>query len=388
MSAAVEDIPTAEMGGPRLGSPAIVLENITRDFDGTRAVDALNLSIPRGEVFGFLGPNGAGKTTTLKMLAGLISPTSGRAIVAGEQVLPGAVSLSIGRKVGFLAEEPRFYPWMRAREFLVFIGRIFGLETRAAAERADILLQAMGLAERGEDKIRGYSRGMRQRLGIAHALMGDPEVLLLDEPASALDPIGRKEILELISSLRGKTTIVMSSHVLEDVQRVCTWVGVIRQGRLLVESPLRDLLKKYARPAYRLELSSAEERRAVAQALAPEPWLVECVEEGAALRLLVDDHIAAQVRVPAILAGLAAHLTSFEMETPSLEDVFIRLVTEGDHADDAAVGPARPGVVRSEDAGLETTQPGGARTDGAAVETARLGVAPSHDAGDERGGAR
>jgi ABC-2 type transport system ATP-binding protein len=307
------------------------------------------------------------------MLAGLISPTSGRAIVAGEQVLPGAVSLSVGRKVGFLAEEPRFYPWMRAREFLVFIGRIFGLETRAAAERADILLQAMGLAERGEDKIRGYSRGMRQRLGIAHALMGDPEVLLLDEPASALDPIGRKEILELIGSLRGKTTIVMSSHVLEDVQRVCTWVGVIRLGRLLVESPLRDLLKKYARPAYRLELSNAVERRAVAQALAPEPWLVECVEEGAALRLLVDDHIAAQVRVPAVLAGLAAHLTSFEMETPSLEDVFIRLVTEGDRADGERA---------------DRGQADGGRAGGAAAEGAQPTRGRGNEGGAEQGGAR
>lgn len=343
---AAEGTPPAVTDRSSAEAPAIVLEELTRDFDGTRAVDSLSLNIPHGEVFGFLGPNGAGKTTTLKILAGLISPTSGKATVAGEQVLPGAVSLAVGRKVGFLAEEPHFYPWMRGREFLVFIGRIFGLEAAAAAERADELLQAMGLAERGEDKIRGYSRGMRQRLGIAHALMGDPEVLLLDEPASALDPIGRKEILELIGSLRGRTTIVMSSHVLEDVQRVCTWVGVISQGRLLVESPLKDLLQRYARPAYRLEVSGAEERRSVAKALASEAWLVECIEEGAALRLLVDDHVAAQVRVPAILTGLSAHLIAFEMETPSLEDVFIRLVTEGAVARGAVTEGAVAGGAR------------------------------------------
>jgi ABC-2 type transport system ATP-binding protein len=166
-------------------------------------------------------------------------------------------------------------------------------------------------------------------LGIAHALMGDPEVLLLDEPASALDPIGRKEILELIGSLRGRATIVMSSHVLDDVQRVSTWVGVIRNGRLLAESPLRELLKLYARPAYTLEVGGPEERGAVQQALASEPWLVECVEEGTSLRLLVDDQSAAQERVPAILASLSAHLIAFETETPSLEDVFIRLITDG-----------------------------------------------------------
>ncbi|MHB1342868.1 MAG: ABC transporter ATP-binding protein [Thermoleophilia bacterium] len=320
---------------PSAGSAAIELDGLTRDFDGTRAVDALSLRVPQGEVFGFLGPNGAGKTTTLKMLAGLISPTSGRAIVAGETVTPGTASLALRRKVGFLAEEPRFYPWMTAREFLVFVGRLFGLTTVAAATKADDLLAAMGLADRAEDKIRGFSRGMKQRLGIAHALMGDPEVLLLDEPASALDPIGRKEILELIGALRGRATIVMSSHVLEDVQRVAGWVGVIRRGRLMAEGSLHELLNRYARPAYRLEVSGPEERAAVAKALSAEPWLVETVEEGVALRLLVDDHLAAQARVPVVLAEVGAHLTAFATETPSLEDVFIRLVTNPESGDDA-----------------------------------------------------
>lgn len=314
---------------------AIELDGLTRDFGGTRAVDALSLRVPQGEVFGFLGPNGAGKTTTLKMLAGLISPTSGRAMVAGETVTPGTASIALRRKVGFLAEEPRFYPWMKAREFLVFVGRLFGLEAVAALTRADDLLAAMGLTERADHKIRGFSRGMRQRLGIAHALMGDPEVLLLDEPASALDPIGRKEILELIGSLRGRATIVMSSHVLEDVQRVAGWVGIIRRGRLMAEGPLNELLGLYARPAYRLEVNGPEERAAMVKALSVESWLVETVEEGGALRLLVDDHLAAQARVPVVLAEVGAHLTSFATETPSLEDVFIRLVTDPESGDDA-----------------------------------------------------
>lgn len=314
---------------------AIELEALTRDFGGTRAVDGLTLSVPQGEVFGFLGPNGAGKTTTLKMLAGLLSPTSGRAIVAGESVKPGDASVALRRKVGFLAEEPRFYPWMQAREFLVFVGRLFGLETAASGAKADGLLAAMGLADRAHDKIRGYSRGMRQRLGIAHALMGDPEVLLLDEPASALDPIGRKDILELIRSLGGRATIVMSSHVLEDVQRVAGSVGIIREGRLMAQGPLHEMLRDFARPAYRLEVDGPEERAAVRRALAGEPWLVETLEEGAALRLLVDDPVAAQIRVPAVLAGVGAHLTGFVMETASLEDVFIRLVS-GPTAEDGA----------------------------------------------------
>ncbi|MCZ7661487.1 MAG: ABC transporter ATP-binding protein [Thermoleophilia bacterium] len=219
------------------GLHAIESAALTRDFDGFRAVDDLSLHVPRGEVYGFLGPNGAGKTTTLKMLAGLISPTSGSARVAGEEVRPGGTSLALRRRVGFLAEEPSFYPWMQAGEFLEFVGRLFGLDRAAAKARADELLVVVDLTERGNDRIRGFSRGMRQRLGIAQALVGNPDVLLLDEPASALDPLGRREILDLIASLRGRATIIMSSHVLDDVQRISDSVGILRRGRLLAESP-------------------------------------------------------------------------------------------------------------------------------------------------------
>ena len=236
---------------------AIELDGLTRDFGGTRAVDGVTLSVPTGAVYGLLGPNGAGKTTTLKMLAGLLSPTSGTARVAGETVRPGESSLDLRRQVGFLAEEPAFYGWMTAREFLVFVGEIFGQDKRRAVERAAELLEAVGLGDRGDSRIKGFSRGMRQRLGIAQALMGEPRVLLLDEPASALDPIGRKEILELIGSLQARATIVMSSHILDDVQRVSTWVGVMNKGRLIAEAPLESLLQSHAQPVFRLEVAEA-----------------------------------------------------------------------------------------------------------------------------------
>lgn len=302
---------------------------LTRDFNGLRAVDALSLHVPRGEVYGFLGPNGAGKTTTLKMLAGLISPSSGWARVAGEEVRPGDTSLALRRRVGFLAEEPAFYPWMEAGEFLEFVGRLFGLERTAARARASELLEVVDLADRRRDRIRGFSRGMRQRLGIAHALMGDPEVLLLDEPASALDPIGRKEILDLIASLRGRATIVMSSHVLDDVQRVSTSVGILRRGRLLVEAPLGDLLRSFARPVFHVEVGAAERER-VATVLRGESWLLDLVPEGGGLRVLVSDPERAQLRIPVLVAAERAHLVGLTMDTPSLEDVFLQLVSEDD----------------------------------------------------------
>jgi len=317
---------------------AIELDGLTRDFDGFRAVDHLTLGVPRGEVYGFLGPNGAGKTTTLKMLAGLLAPTAGRATVAGEPVGSGTSSLSLRRKVGFLAEEPSFYPWMTAVESLVFVGRLFGAETAEAKRRADELLKIVDLAGRRKDRIRGFSRGMRQRLGIAQALMGKPEVLLLDEPASALDPIGRKEILDLIASLRGEATIVMSSHVLDDVQRVSTWVGILQEGRLLAEAPLEELLLRYAQPVFHLEVAGLQERERVATRLRGEPWLREIVGEGGGLRILVADPEAAQLRIPGLVAETEAHLVEFATVTPTLEDVFIHLVRGEAPPDDGPRG--------------------------------------------------
>ena len=305
---------------------AIELERLTRDFGGVRAVDDLTLSVPEGEIYGFLGPNGAGKTTTLKMLAGLISPTAGQARVAGEAVGPGTSSMGVRRKVGFLAEEPSFYPWMNAEESLVFVGRLFGLESADAKSRAQSLLGVVDLTDRRRDRIRGFSRGMRQRLGIAQALMGRPAVLLLDEPASALDPIGRKEILDLIAGLRGEATIIMSSHVLDGVQRVSTWVGILRKGRLLVEAPLDTLLQSHARPVFRAEVADHEERTRLSALLRQEPWLQEVVEEAGGLRVLAADPLAAQLRIPALVAEAGAHLVEFVTVTPTLEDVFLSLV--------------------------------------------------------------
>ncbi len=314
---------------------AIELDSLTRDFAGTRAVDGVTLGIPTGAVYGLLGPNGAGKTTTLKMLAGLLSPTSGTARVAGEVIRPGESSLDLRRQVGFLAEEPAFYGWMTAREFLVFVGRIFHQDRPRAEERATELLEAVGLSDRGDSRIKGYSRGMRQRLGIAQALMGEPRVLLLDEPASALDPIGRKEVLGLIGRLQSRATIVMSSHILDDVQRVSTWVGVMNKGRLITEAPLESLLQSHAQPVFRLEV--AEDLPGITAALRAEPWLLEAVPEGGGLRILARDPREAQRRVPALVAALGVRLVEFVTVTPSLEDVFIHLVgAEG--ADAAAPG--------------------------------------------------
>lgn len=307
--------------------PAIRTERLTKLFRGFRAVDELSMNVPRGEIYGFLGPNGAGKTTTLRMLAGLISPSAGEALVAGERVRPGESSPDLRRRVGFLAEDPAFYPWMTASEAVAFVERLHGSSAARAKARAAELLDTVGLSARSSDRVRGFSRGMRQRLGIAVALAADPDVLLLDEPASALDPIGRKDILDLIGMLHGRATILMSSHVLDDVQRVSSWVGILNRGRLVVESPLPELLKSYAAPSFHLEI--AGDREAMRAALRNRPWVHEVVEEAGGLRILASDPAAAQREIAQVVAERGEALLEFTMAMPSLEDVFLRLIGDG-----------------------------------------------------------
>ena len=213
---------------------SVHVDNLKKYYGAVHALDGLQLEVAPGTIFGFLGPNGAGKTTTLRILTGLARPTSGTAQVAGVDVLKDRNQLS--RHIGHLPEEPAFYTWMTPREFLDYLGRLYGLSSKARLSRTRELLALVHLEEVSKRRIAGFSRGMRQRLGVAAALIHHPEVLFLDEPASALDPAGRKEVLDLIENLRGQCTVVMSTHILADVERVCDVVGIIAKGRMLVQS--------------------------------------------------------------------------------------------------------------------------------------------------------
>ncbi|GLY13928.1 ABC transporter ATP-binding protein [Kineosporia sp. NBRC 101677] len=198
------------------------------------AADAVSLSVRRGEVYGFLGPNGAGKTTTLRMVLGLIRPTSGSATVLGRP----SGEPEVMARVGALIEGPGFYPFLSGRENLQVMARYRGLSGSAA----EIALERVDLAGRGDDRFRSYSLGMKQRLGVASALMGEPEVIVLDEPTNGLDPAGMQDMRRLIVSLaEGGTTVVLSSHLLAEVQEICDRVGVINNGRLLRESTVTEL---------------------------------------------------------------------------------------------------------------------------------------------------
>lgn len=302
---------------------AIEISDLHKHYGSVRALDGLNLTVEAGTVFGFLGPNGAGKTTTIRLLTGLAQPTAGHATVAGVDL---ARNTRAAHRLGHLPEEPAFYPWMSPQEFLDYVGRLFGLTSADRAGRIKELLALVGLAEVARRRIGGFSRGMRQRLGLAQALVNRPEVLFLDEPVSALDPAGRKEVLELIERLRGQCTVFMSTHILADVERVCDAVGIVARGKLVTQAPRAALLERYAQPIFEIECEAAPS--AWADSLRALPWVISATAANHTLRVTVSDVALAKRELLASALRAELTVTRFEMLRPSLEDIFLRLVGE------------------------------------------------------------
>lgn len=204
----------------------------------SRVLDNLSLSVKQGETYGLIGPNGAGKTTTVKILVGLMRPDSGEALVLGEQ----AGARNALAKIGFLPENPYFYSHLTGREFLDFVGQMFGIKQRELAERIESLLGLVKMKEDADKPMRKYSKGMLQRLGIAQSLINDPEVIFWDEPMSGLDPIGRRDVREILTNLKEKgKTIFFNSHLLPDVSDVCDRVGVLVKGKLVAEDEIKNI---------------------------------------------------------------------------------------------------------------------------------------------------
>ena len=303
---------------------SVSVENLKKYYGPVHALDGLDMEVAPGTVYGFLGPNGAGKPTTLRILTGLAHPTSGKAQVAGVDVLKDGHKLA--RHIGHLPEEPAFYPWMTPREFLDYLGRLYGLSAAERATRTRELLALVRMEAVSKRRIAGFSRGMRQRLGVAAALIHHPEVLFLDEPASALDPAGRKEVLDLIENLRGQATVVMSTHILADVERVCDVVGIIAKGRMLVQAPREELLDRYAVPAFEVEADDPSALARWAEELRRLPWVTAVTAQSGTLRINVKDVRTAKQNLLGQAVGAGLVLNRYEEIRPSLEDVFLHLV--------------------------------------------------------------
>jgi len=304
----------------------ILIENLHKHYGTVHALDGLDMSIEPGMVYGFLGPNGAGKTTTMRILTGLAHPTSGKAIVAGIDLARDGRSLS--SRIGYLPEEPAFYPWMTPAEFLDYLGKLHGLSAADRASRTPELLELVGLAEAGKRRMAGFSRGMRQRMGLAAALVHRPEALLLDEPVSALDPSGRKEVLDLIEKLAGQSTVLMSSHILADVERVCNVVGIVAKGRMIVQSSREALMQQYAQPVFEMEAQELASMQRWADLLKSQGWVSGLSLDRHVLRVTVSDVERARAELLPSAVAQKVTLTRYQEIRPSLEDIFLQLVDD------------------------------------------------------------
>ena len=310
------------------GEPAIVTQGLAKSYGRVAALERLDLEVPSGSIFGFLGPNGAGKTTTLRLLTGLATATGGSATVAGVRI--GGTGGELPRHIGYLDQDPRFYGWMRGRELLDLVGKLHGLHGAELRQRVGDVLEIVGLTEAAHRRIAGYSGGMRQRLGIGQAILNRPQVLFLDEPVSSLDPEGRRDVLEIVSRLRGTATVFMSTHILNDVERVCDRVAILNLGHLVVEGPIDELLDRYAQPVYELELEPQQpgsiER--LADAMRGQPWARNIVCTPDTVRVFVNDPQVAGPEILPLVVSSGVGLVRYERARPSLEDVFLRLVAE------------------------------------------------------------
>ena len=311
--------------------PAIKITGLTKRFGHVAAVDHLDLEVPEGSIFGFLGANGAGKTTTLRLIAGLARPTSGSIEVGGHTVADGP---RYRRQIGYLPQEPAFYGWMTGREVVRHAAGFYP-ELRTVADfEVERLLSLVGLSDAADRRSKDYSGGMRQRLGIAAALVGRPRVLLLDEPATGLDPLGRRDVLELMGALRESTTIFYSTHILDDVQRVSDRVAVIDHGKLLVSKTTDELVAGQGHNSLRVELIGATPATADELKAIPGVSAVSRAEATPAGRSFQVQFTGTDVRtVQEAITRFASNagLTVVEARPIhlDLEEVFLRLVDNG-----------------------------------------------------------
>jgi ABC-2 type transport system ATP-binding protein len=291
--------------------PAITTRGLGKRYGDADALLDVDIVVPSGAIYGLIGPNGAGKTTLLSILAGLRHPTS------------GSIALGVPRRsIGVLVDTPHFEPWLTAREVVDLARHLTAPEE--PVERVEQVLVVAGLEAATDRRVGGFSRGMLQRLGLATCLVGDPEVLLLDEPSSALDPAGRREVLDLIGRLGHTKTVLLSTHILSEAQQVCDVVGVIDHGQVRYEGPLADLLTRTS-TSYLLHVRSAASP--LVEALRERPWTQEVEERGAGrLRLVVSDAASAEREVPALIAAHGASLVAFNPAT-DLETAFLELTS-------------------------------------------------------------
>lgn len=311
----------------------IETRRLSKNFNGVQALKDLDLRVPKNSIFGFLGPNGAGKTTTIKLLLGLIAPSGGSGSVFGMDILKDSVD--IRSRVGYLPQEPRFYEHLTARQTLRFTaGFFFKGPKDAIEERIQEMLELVELEKKADRPIKGFSGGELQRLGIAQAQVNYPDLLILDEPAASLDPMGRHDILDLMERLRKYTTIFYSTHILDDVQKVSDTVAILNKGELVSQGPIETLLAGSEGPVFTLSVAGASQQ--VEEQVRRQPWVKSLQvsqgkDEAANWTVAVSDTGEAEAQLlRLVLAEPQARVLDFRRRRYELEEVFMQIV-EGDH---------------------------------------------------------
>ncbi len=296
------------------------IEGLKKSFGPKQVLNGLNLTVPSGSVFGFIGKNGAGKTTTMKTVVGLMEQDEGTVKVCGEKVHFGQTPTN--RYIGYLPDVPEFYNFMTPYEYLVFCGDITNMEKSAAQKRATELLDLVGLKKDSDRRIKGFSRGMKQRLGIAQALLNSPKLLICDEPTSALDPVGRKEILDILIGVKDQTTVLFSTHILSDVERICTDIAFLNDGAVCLEGKLSDIKASYRNDEYVIE---TEDKATAALLRKVFPELV-AGDLGNILNFRGDDETF--YRIIGFISENKIGVSKIEKQEPSLEALFMEVVSK------------------------------------------------------------
>ena len=292
------------------------LSHVSKKFGGKTIIKDISLQVETNKIFGFIGQNGAGKTTTMKMILGLLKPDSGEIYVNGEKVQYGANTTN--QYIGYLPDVPEFYSYMTPIEYLQLCGEITGMPKSMIASRTEELLEMVGLLD-VKKRIQGFSRGMKQRLGIAQALMNQPKLLICDEPTSALDPIGRKEIIDILLQAKKETTVIFSTHILSDVERICDEIAFLHDGEIVLSGTLEDI--KAARKGNTVEIEFVHPKDC-------EPFLVQQPKAKQVSKTRVVCEKKTEEDMLAMMAYLTNHKISvqrLEMMEPTLEELFVEV---------------------------------------------------------------
>lgn len=300
----------------------LTIDKLEKSFGSQKVLKGIDLHVPQHSIYGFIGQNGAGKTTTMKLILGLLQSDHGDIYVCGEKVCFGETSTNA--YVGYLSDVPEFYGFMNASEYMQLCGDISGLSKSKAKDRIRELLLLVGLEAYPKKKLQGYSRGMKQRLGIAQALLNEPKLLICDEPTSALDPIGRKEILDILNQVKKQTTVILSTHILSDVERICDHIAILKDGVIALDGDLADLKQQYGKNKITITFQNEQDVQTIMSSSMMKELYVETEEYS----------LTIETEHPAILEKDLFSLclkencmpVNFARQQPSLEHLFMEVV--------------------------------------------------------------